>query len=934
MASFNSRYTYKELGKFLLVDWREPHKPTWDMVKNVVHKELQGKWRPVEKYWLVEATYTNKERLRDLGFMSEVEYQKVREQAIKEKAVEATSEYPPLPVFPDLKGIELNSKRTPKEIRQYQIEAVQFIMSRFEAKANGCIVAYPMGSGKAIWNESTVVTPEGHKKVGEIVVGDFVVCPETGNNVKVIGVYPQPRQMLYKVSFGDGRSTYCTMNHIWRLRDKYNKYNKKTKEPLIYDKPLSYVLEKGLKTSQNESRFSVAFPIPVTFGSFKKLPLDPYMVGYLIGNGSMHNDEKSSMLAISTKDREIVEWFMRKVKDYGPYTLKQVTSNTYDWSIIFEKGLGPQGAGINKGYIKETLTDLGLSGTHSHDKFIPEIYLMASVEDRVSLLQGLIDSDGYIPKKTSSLSYITTSPDLAKDVMYLVRSLGGYASHNVLTKYFTHKGEKKVGRPVHSIQINIPPSVGVPSRLKRKGGGFIPRRATGLTIRSVEPFEEGESTCFLLDSEEHMYMVDDFIPTHNTLLSTSFLSQYEWDKPILIVCPASLKTHWKRELQKWGAIQSQIIYSTFKKSSLRSHTEALICNFEILHKIEDELMGNISAIIVDEADILQNHEGNKRVDAFNRIQALAEFRVFLTGTPTRNNPLNIYNLLKWSDPIYWKNLVDFKKRYTEVGMGFGERLTVTKSKNLDELHVRVKPWLTYKSMEEILPELPKMNNTIYQLKPDDSIQTLSDEIDRILEENGWDMEDILEGILDTKDAKVVALLSRIEELSRSSYSVKRPTIHDQVKEFIKEGEPFVLVAFHQSVIDDLKLTFDFESIDGRINPAHRQAIVDRFNNGDKQGIILQTQAGGVGFSMPNCRRMLFVETNYSARDTSQMAARIRRLTSSVGDNVFYYFYVFRDTIDEKQIKAISKKSKIGSMIVAGEEQDFFASAVTNYEELD
>lgn len=401
-----------------------------------------------------------------------------------------------------------------------------------------------------------------------------------------------------------------------------------------------------------------------------------------------------------------------------------------------------------------------------------------------------------------------------------------------------------------------------------------------------------------------------------TLQAVTWASQHSWDKPMLVICPAGLRKHWQNEFKKWARMKATIAYSTFKAKSITSNCEVIVTNFHILNKIKDELKGNISAIIVDEADMLSN-ESAGWTKAFVEINKTATSRLFLTGTPVRNNPLSIWNILTWINPTYWKDKADYIKRYCKMEVGYGGQLAVKDGKNLQELHSRVKPFMMYKSLEEILPDLPKINNTIYEIEGTEEYENESNAIMGLLEKHGLeDVSDLLD--MENPDKELASILLRIEELSRTSYKIKREKCFEHIDEFLNESdESILLVANHHAVIDDLKLKYNCPSIDGRVNSNHRQAIVDRFNAGDNRVLVLNAESAGVGYSMHKCCRMFFVEGTYSARTLAQVMGRIRRLTST-SPIAFYYHFTVKDSIDKRMYVAVQKKARISSEILTGE----------------
>ena len=172
---------------------------------------------------------------------------------------------------------------------------------------------------------------------------------------------------------------------------------------------------------------------PIIFSDFHKnsLYLDSYLLGCLLGDGGIKYS-----INFSSADKEIIDSFNNLL----PKELVIKFSRNYDYRIVKkEKGIGKNNSLIT--YLKK----LSLFGKGSKEKFIPKNYLLSSVESRIALLQGLLDTDGYIPQKGVHINYTTISNQLCKDVCFLVRSLGG----NVKVKESPSKYKSSNGDIIH-----------------------------------------------------------------------------------------------------------------------------------------------------------------------------------------------------------------------------------------------------------------------------------------------------------------------------------------------------------------------------------------------------------------------------------------------------------------------------------------------------
>ena len=170
---------------------------------------------------------------------------------------------------------------------------------------------------------------------------------------------------------------------------------------------------------------------------------------------------------------------------------------------------------------------LGLWGTRSTTKFVPELYLYNSHQVRVAVLQGLLDTDGgpvTQKNRTCRIQYTTTSSRLRDDVIFLVRSLGGIAYCRTRpaagrAPHLTRGHLVHHRHDAHIVDIRLPEGI-EPFRLTRKrdayhveGGGGRPMRF----IESIEPAGTAESVCIAVAASDSLYTAEDFLLTHNTL---------------------------------------------------------------------------------------------------------------------------------------------------------------------------------------------------------------------------------------------------------------------------------------------------------------------------------------------------------------------------------------------------------------------------------
>ena len=368
--------------------------------------------------------------------------------------------------------------------------------------ASSCVdVMFGGGSlagGKALMLSELVCTPNGFKKVGELREGDVITDPTNGSIQSVSYIHPIEKHQYYRVSFNDGTYSDCSEGHLWKVRcvtaggnrswhvrdcfTMYNEYN------------------------NSQKRYCVPFSEPVEFNFVDKrdLPIPPYVLGALIGNGCFTETQlRNHHITFSARDKEI---------EYG------FISRGYDMSSTTPLP-GCMSYRIRNNNILNDIRSVGLVGRTSISKFIPEQYKYSSIQDRIELMQGLIDTDGTVDK-TGSMYYYTVSRQLAEDVLFIARSLGCWASvFKKDSSYIEKKGCNRVytRNIVYCITISggdiLKEFVTVTRKKERLNNR---KRNTLKTIKSIVPIGEKTGRCITVSNSEGTFLTNDFIVTHNS----------------------------------------------------------------------------------------------------------------------------------------------------------------------------------------------------------------------------------------------------------------------------------------------------------------------------------------------------------------------------------------------------------------------------------
>lgn len=398
------------------------------------------------------------------------------------------------------------------------------------------------GGGKAATLDSHILTPFGFKKLRDIKVGDMITNPNTGGVQYVMWLHPIETHHYYRLHFVDGTYFDCSEGHLWRFHQSRKKIKRAKKYNISNDKvwPTKSMFEwYQMKKSGICKNDHLIIPLtePVRFtlpGNNQKLLIPPYILGAIIGDGCIAPSVmKCQYIEFTTMDNEIVQRFIQNGYDMSHFRQKDSKAKQY---LIYDNQL------------KESIIKLGIGGNKSDSHFIPKPYLYASIEQRIELMQGLIDTDGYVDSR-GHIIYTTTSKQLAEDVAFIVRSLGGIATITQNKAGYKNKlGEYIKCNDAYDVQIRTkinPDLCGITRKKKRAkyefNGGVS---ELGKRIIDIEYIGVREGRCITVDDPSGLYCVDNFTVTHNSFLGSCWLLSccIRWPNMRMVVGRKTLKS--------------------------------------------------------------------------------------------------------------------------------------------------------------------------------------------------------------------------------------------------------------------------------------------------------------------------------------------------------------------------------------------------------
>ena len=340
--------------------------------------------------------------------------------------------------------------------------------------------------GKAFAYSQDVETPEGLKKWADIKIGDTLFDPFKGTT-KVIDIPFDEESDVYKMTLKDGREIYTTLEHLWKINKNGSNWDK------------LYTTE-DIMNSKQINRFAIEASAGVDYLNVD-VPIPPYLLGIMLGDGSFTISKYNQAQFCSRQEDVLTYQNVLGIK----FQLVNSKNKDTNWLIPYDK-FGT----------KAKL--LGLNLSVSDTKFIPNIYKYNSREVRLAVLKGLLDTDGSV-HDSGKPEFYTTSKQMAKDVLWLARSLGYNASQWIKKPKYKHNDIIKQGKDCYIVYIhtndilfNLPRKI----KLQNSNGARNQSKILKTSIKSIEYSHREMCKCVTVDRQDGLFLIGDFLTTHNS----------------------------------------------------------------------------------------------------------------------------------------------------------------------------------------------------------------------------------------------------------------------------------------------------------------------------------------------------------------------------------------------------------------------------------
>lgn len=341
--------------------------------------------------------------------------------------------------------------------------------------------------------------------VEDIRVGDRLMGPD-GSSVRNVLELKRGREPIYRFTYVDGTSHVFNESHILCLVNTYDKNGRKAGDLC------NVTVHEYLTWNATKKRSHSIYRSPVVEfeREQKDLPIPAYVMGAWLGDGNTREPQ------VTTSDMEIDDAFTLFAESLG-CTTRRHTNSTHSWVVAATRENGTKQANP----VTARLREAGVF----RNKHIPDAYKFASLDDRLELLAGLIDTDGHFDAGSGGYAFSQKCGRMASDVAWLARSVGCHSTFKQVTKRCANNGVSgeywnvTIGRGIDKI----------PVRLKRKqcDGRMRQRPNLHFTIKTIEPLGDGDYYGFVLDGDSR-FLGHDFTVLHNTGKTMAFARIALW----------------------------------------------------------------------------------------------------------------------------------------------------------------------------------------------------------------------------------------------------------------------------------------------------------------------------------------------------------------------------------------------------------------------
>lgn len=436
----------------------------------------------------------------------------------------------------------------------------------------------------------------------------------------------------------------------------------------------------------------------------------------------------------------------------------------------------------------------------------------------------------------------------------------------------------------------------------------------------INPFPFQRVGIKFIDENDGIAMIGDSMGLGKTMQAIAYTSMKNF--LTIVICPASLKYNWKREIDKFtyheGFVLSELKKPTYKelKDNIPNY---VIINYEQLEKYE-KILKKIKwdCVVLDESHYISNSKSNR----YKKVRSCFKntpHKILLSGTAIKNRPIEFYTQLNFLKPELFPNKEHFGLRYCDAKLNNWGNKENFKGyiydgySNARELNAKISSFYIRRLKENVLKDLP-----------DKTINVLDIELTNEEKQEYLNLcEDFIELLNQNKGEKLPISLKRVVKIKQFLSKMKINLVKNFVDDLLKEDSRKKVIIFSQFK-ETQKRLFNYykkqgNAIISQYSSKRRDDEVEEFNNSpEKRVLVASTISGGVGFNITSANTVVFADLMWNYSDHEQAEDRAYRIGQKNAVSIYYLNYL--DTIEQLLWKILEKKIDIVGQVLDGKEE--------------
>lgn len=466
-------------------------------------------------------------------------------------------------------------------LMDHQVNAVNAYLKNHQS-----LISAATSAGKCQPLFSKIKTPTGWTTFANIKINDKVLTP-TGHTATVTDLFDPGEKDVYQIVFNDGRMTHCCEDHLWKVNNEIE---------LLTTKEIITKLESGKKVS-------IPLPTMVNDTNHSDVPIDPMLMGAIIANGNFYEYINLPNTRLTKKNIKKLDLPHHKIKEKNNtiyITNKKLNCHGhYAGALVYGLDIV-----IDSTHFDNFLRYYGVADFNIFNSYIPEIYKNGSYQQRISFLRGFFGDHDVKNINNKTIRVGSYSKKLINDLIYMIRSVGGFARYSQKTKNKKH--------PYHFMEFNHPNNsslVYIKTKIQKPE----------LFISKITKIRKMPVRCIMIDDPDHLYITDDFIVTHNTIITSccsKIIEQTSGGRTITIVPSITLVRQTEVDYLNVGLdtgvyfgeeknYDNQHILTTWQ--SMVSLSKSAKENIEARDRL-NRLLYNVDMVMVDECHTIKGQE--------------------------------------------------------------------------------------------------------------------------------------------------------------------------------------------------------------------------------------------------------------------------------------------------------------------------------------